>query len=629
MPKRNQEKKDKRNPHSGRAKRAKRRKTTAKGPTSTRTARPSRAFSPTLSETERRARQAIVLMDLDVIQNYFEDNELSPPNTTFKSDWADVYASACAVRRLSGLDPLPSLPQAKAFKAPGPKKKKGVKRKTPPRPKKGDKKDAKATPPHPGLPPQEPGSESTDVTLQRLSKLSPAHREKFIEALLQLRGNEQQDDSVDKGLGLGSNPALKKKKSLFLDANTPLASDASGTDEGEDDDEDTGEDDDTEARDDHRDENKEKKTTKDQLLATQVKNFFSEMTEVMTTLKESAKATQPAPQGENRNPPVNHAFGGSKNDLPSSPKGTLLPHTPFQFTPSSPFMSTPGGKELKAAWRTVPGLRTDDAATRQWSRIYDAAKKAVALSAPAPLIAWRKVTHDLEMWNRLSDLDRQSGDAFLLNLDPFGTDPFKVSRRSRPPPKITNWTSLWEAFDNRAATVCIFFPADAAGTIVDRATLKSLQDGGMSYSAAEEWANTAMYKANAPCKPFGPPDNETMMKLWASKTTSPSPGPKPQGQGTRQLGKKLTPQPLRQTQGTPTAPSKRAVQDALRILVNKTCRDNIKTHSICRKYNMGFCSLGDKHPTSTNPDALLAHKCCVCLKDHPASVCPDAGLPTP
>ena len=125
MPKRNQGKKDKRNPPSGRAKRAKRRKTTAKGPTSTRTARPSRAFSPTLSETERRARQAIVLMDLDVIQNYFKDNELSPPNTTFKSDWADVYASACAVRRLSGLDPLPSLPQAKAFKAPGPKKKKG------------------------------------------------------------------------------------------------------------------------------------------------------------------------------------------------------------------------------------------------------------------------------------------------------------------------------------------------------------------------------------------------------------------------------------------------------------------------------------------------------------------------
>jgi hypothetical protein len=178
MPKRNQGKEDKRNPPSGRAKQAKRRKTTAKGPTSTRTARPSRAFSPTLSETERRARQAIVLMDLDVIQNYFKDNELSPPNTTFKSDWADVYASACAVRRLSGLDPLPSLPQAKASKAPGPKKKKGVKRKTPPRPKKGDKKDTKATSPHPGLPPQEPGSESTDVTLQGLSKLSPAHREK-------------------------------------------------------------------------------------------------------------------------------------------------------------------------------------------------------------------------------------------------------------------------------------------------------------------------------------------------------------------------------------------------------------------------------------------------------------------
>lgn len=640
MPRSKQRKKSNKDPSSGGAK-AKRRKTADKGDTNSRTDRPSRTLSPTLSATERQAKQAVVLMDLEVIRKYFRDNELAPPSTTFKSDWADVYASACAIRRLSGHDPLPPLPQAKAFSTPGAKRKKGVKRKTPSRPKKEVKKGTKAASPSSSTPPQEPGSESTDLTVESLSKLSPAHREKVIEALLNLRDVDRQDH--DDGHGLGPNPTERKKKHLFVDESTPQASDASDAYEEEDEGEDLGGSEDSEDQDNSRGGSK-KKPVMDEQLATQVRSFFSEM---MKSMQVSPKSTDPIPRDESQDPSKaypreddknvqGHPRREEKNALPSSnvPKGTPPPFTPRETPPFPPLLSSFGGGGLEAAWRRVPGSRTDSTATKQWSRIYDAAKRAVTSSAPAPLIAWRKVTHDLEMWNRLSDLDHQSGDGFLLNFNASSSDPFRISRRSRLPPKITSWSTLWEAVDNRAATICIFFPEDAAGTITDRATLKSLQDGGLTYSAAEEWINTAMYKANAPCKPFGPLDNETMVKLLAAKTVSPSPNPKPRGQDTRQTGKRPTPPPhTGPTQGPAAAPPPpgpvRSFQAALRNLVHRTHRSNTNTHSLCRNYNMGTCNLDDQHASPSNSDKKLAHKCCVCLQGHPASACPDAGLPTP
>ena len=632
MPKASQGKKSKRNSSSGRAE-IKRRKTTNKGDTGSRTTRPSRTLSPTLSDTERQARQAVVLMDLETIQKYFIDNGLTPPSTTFKTDWADVYASASAVRRLSGLDPLPPLPQAKAFNTPKRKKRKGAKRKTPSQPKKGGKKEKNAKPPPTGTPSPH-GSEAANPTLRDLAKLTPAQREEAIKALLVLRREDDKDRGDDKdrddGHGLGPNPAAGKEKTLFVDASTPTTSDASESDDEGDEGEDLGG---NESSDDKRDlhgEDKKKSLATDEQLASQVKDFFSQMTKAM---QDAIKSVQPDPQAEDQDPSRNLPRENAKDALPpaSLPKGTPPHVTPPKTPPPSllPPAFGPGGPE--AAWKQIPGARTDSTATKQWARIYDAAKKAVTASAPAPIIAWRRVTHDLQMWNRLSDLDHQSGDGFLLNFNPSGSDPFKVSKRSRQPPKITSWTALWEAFDNRAATICVFFPGHAGGTITDRTTLKSLQDGGLAYSAAEEWINTAMFKANAPCKPLGPLDSETMLKLLTTKTVSPSPNPRPRGQDTRQTGKKQTPSPATSTKGPSTTPpaSAKGFHAALRTLVLKTHRDTVNTHSLCRNFNLGNCDQDDQHATTSNPNRKLVHKCCVCLQDHPASACPDAGLPTP
>ena len=88
-----------------------------------------------------------------------------------------------------------------------------------------------------------------------------------------------------------------------------------------------------------------------------------------------------------------------------------------------------------------------------------------------------------------------------------------------------------DAFDTRAATICTFYPEDAAGAITDRTTLKSLQSGGISFTDAEEWANNAMYRNNAPLSPLGQPDNDVMMKFLAAKAARHAPGVEPPQSG--------------------------------------------------------------------------------------------------
>jgi hypothetical protein len=285
--------------------------------------------------------------------------------------------------------------------------------------------------------------------------------------------------------------------------------------------------------------------------------------------------------------------------------GTSSPDNPFVRKPCPPFHSEP--------WQRVPGDRTDSAAKKQWRRVNDAAKCAIWKDCPAPLQAWRTVSKETEMWNRLSQLSH-SPDQILLNLG--SSEPFKVAKRSRLPPKITNWKELWDAFDNRAATICTFFPQHAADTVTDRAVLVSLRDAGVSHTDAELWANSAIVQANAPCAALGQLDNETLVKLVAAARVSPR-KPTPQGDPSKQLRPAQGPR-LPRHQGTPLT----------RLIFDKQAKF-IKENNLCANYNMGICKKTPPHGTDRNPSLANVHKCCVCLQDHPVTKCPTSGLPPP
>lgn len=285
--------------------------------------------------------------------------------------------------------------------------------------------------------------------------------------------------------------------------------------------------------------------------------------------------------------------------------GNPPPGNPFARKPCPPFHSEP--------WQRVPGDRTDSAAKKQWRRVNDAAKCAIWKGCPAPLQAWRTVSKETEMWNRLSQLSH-SPDQILLNLG--SSEPFKVAKRSRLPPKITNWKELWDAFDNRAATICTFFPQHAADTVTDRAVLVSLRDAGVSHTDAELWANSAIVQANAPCAALGQLDNETLVKLVAAARASPR-KPAPQGDPSKQLRPSQGPRQSRH-QDTPLT----------RLIFDKQAKF-IKENNLCANYNMGICKKTPPHGTDRNPSLANVHKCCVCLQDHPVTKCPTSGLPSP
>jgi hypothetical protein len=195
--------KNKKPPTSLGGKTAKRCKQPKKANTKKVNSRPSRGLSPTLSEAELRAKEAMVMLDEKQIQEYFKANDLSPPQgSSFKTDWAALYATECAARRLSNRPSLPPLPSRQDPLSGG---KKGKRRQGRKRQRETETplKDKKLT----------AGTPRKDANLQpgKVAALPKAVRESLLIELLQLQEQEH-ENAQDDGVGLGSPPSSPEKK---------------------------------------------------------------------------------------------------------------------------------------------------------------------------------------------------------------------------------------------------------------------------------------------------------------------------------------------------------------------------------------------------------------------------------